>query len=1013
MISRNLSRQLLRLALSTGPVLLASTGSAQSTWNGGVDTSWATAGNWFPEGVPGTGDDVIFGDAGAGTVALSGATVAASISIDTAADYTFTGSGANFIGGATSISKSGSGILTLGGTNTFTGGITVTGGTLRPNGSQALGANDSVVTIGSGATFDVFGQMTTNRNYHARIAGIGVGGNGVIVNSGAENQQAFGRLSLDADATIGGTARWDVRGLGGNGSFSGLLDLGGHTLTKTGGNKISIIDAVATADGSINVNSGTLGFTRSNVSGAGSINVNSGAILQLENYSVGSFSKDIALNGGRLQLAGNAFSLASNIGLTGAAEIETAVNLTAAGSIGGAGSLTKLGTASLILAGDATHAGGTTVSAGVLQIGNGGASGSISGNIVNNATVQFNRSDAHAYSGAISGSGALVKQGAGELTLSGANTYGGATTINGGILKIDGGNNRLPIGTNVTFANTAGVGLDLNGFNQRVRTLSGGGTTGGNVVNSAAGLAVLTLSPDGADTPTFSGQISGNVRLEVVGSKASPGFVAPRQRLAGIANTFTGGVLVDSATLLVRQDGTLGAVPDSFQADNIILRNNGTLLNEADNNTLTLHQNRGITLEAGGGALVAGFNTNVTVQGVISGAAGNHLTILPNNQTVIFTGNNTYAGNTILSSATSRLQIADGGALGTGAVVNEGILTFNRSGSTTVANAISGAGTLVKTGTGTVTLSGNNTYTGFTHFNGGVLAAASNDAFGTSQLRFNSGTISSSDATAREFETGKSLDFALSSTFGTVGTGDLRFIDPVNLGNGAKTAEIATGVTVEFAGALSGGAENPFTKGGAGVLVLSGESTAYARSTVVSAGTLLVTGRLGGSGTVSVEAGATLGGGGIIDGTVATVGVASVISPGTSPGTITLGGLSVANGATFEFELGTFSDLIEITGILTAGGQLTFNFSDSGGIAAGTAYTLFTFGSEPTELDYGDLVAATLPSGLVLDPGFGTGGWQINAGSLQVQFIPEPSTALLGGLGLMLVFRRRRDRQAV
>ncbi len=1009
MISRNMSRQLLRLALSTGPFLLVSTGSAQSTWNGEVDSNWATPGNWSPEGVPGTGDDVIFGDTGAGTVALNGEIVVASIAIGS--DYTFTGSATNFIGGATSISKSGSGLVTLGGTNTFTGGISITGGTLRPTGSQALGANGSVVTIGNGATFDVFGQMTANRNYHARISGVGVGGNGAIVNSGAENINSFGRLSLDASASIGGTARWDVRGA--SGAFSGLLDLGGHTLTKIGGNKIGIVDAVVTSAGSINVNSGTLAFTRSNVSGEGSVNVNSGAILQLENYTSGTFDKAIALNGGRLQVTGNAFTLGSNIALTGAAEIETGVNLTVPGAVDGAGSLTKIGGSSLILTGDATHSGGTTVSTGTLQIGSGGTSGSISGNIVNNATVNFNRSDDHAYGGAISGSGALVKQGAGILTLSGVNIYGGATTINGGGLRLEGGANRLPTATSVTFANTAGVNLDLNGLNQQVRSLSGGGASGGNIVNTGAALSVLRVRPEGSDTTTFSGQISGDIRLEILGEKTAPAAGNPRLRLAGTNNAFTGGLLIDGGTLLARQDGSLGAVPVAFQADNIILRNNGTLLNEADGNALTLHQNRGITLETGGGALVAGFNTNVTVQGVISGAAGNHLTILPNNQTVIFTGNNTYAGNTILSAATSRLQIGNGGTsgtLGAGDVINNGLLTFNRSDDVTIAHTISGTGSVTKSGSGTLTLSGNNSYEGVTRIVNGVLAAASNGVFGSSQLRFDGGTISSSDATPREFTTGKALDFALPSTFGTVGTGDLKFNDDVNLGNALKTATVAAGVTVEFAGALSGGTTNPFTKAGDGVLVLSGNSSGYTRtSTVVSAGTLLVTGQLGGTGTVSIEAGATLGGDGTITGTVATVGATSVISPGTSPGAITMGALNVTNGATFAFELGVDSDRIVIDGSLIAGGPLTFHFANAGGISAETAYTLFEFDSQ-TGLDLDDLVAATLPDGFVLDLSFGTGGWLINSGSLQVQFIPEPSTAVLGGLGLVLVFRRRRDR---
>src|SRR5439155_4178495 len=77
----------------------------------------------------------------------------------------------------------------------------------------------------------------------------------------------------------------------------------------------------------------------------------------------------------------------------------------------------KSGTGTLVLAGPATHTGGTTVSAGTLQIGAGGTTGSIAGNITDNATVAFNRSDALTYSGVLSGSGALTKDGAGTLHL--------------------------------------------------------------------------------------------------------------------------------------------------------------------------------------------------------------------------------------------------------------------------------------------------------------------------------------------------------------------------------------------------------------------------------------------------------------------------------------------------------------------------------------------------------------------------------------------------------------------
>ncbi len=92
-----------------------------------------------------------------------------------------------------------------------------------------------------------------------------------------------------------------------------------------------------------------------------------------------------------------------------------------------------------MLTGTHTFTGGTTIQTGTLQIGNGGTSGSLAGDIVNNAALAFNRSDSMSYSGPISGSGALTKLGGGSLVLTGANSFTGGTTITDGTLQIGNG----------------------------------------------------------------------------------------------------------------------------------------------------------------------------------------------------------------------------------------------------------------------------------------------------------------------------------------------------------------------------------------------------------------------------------------------------------------------------------------------------------------------------------------------------------------------------------------------
>lgn len=103
-------------------------------------------------------------------------------------------------------------------------------------------------------------------------------------------------------------------------------------------------------------------------------------------------------------------------------------------------SLHKKGTGTLILAMDNTYTGGTTISEGTLQIGNNGTSGSIVGDIVNNGTLSFNRSDDFTVDGVISGVGGFVKNGDGKLVLTSDNTYTGGTIINSGNLVVNSSN---------------------------------------------------------------------------------------------------------------------------------------------------------------------------------------------------------------------------------------------------------------------------------------------------------------------------------------------------------------------------------------------------------------------------------------------------------------------------------------------------------------------------------------------------------------------------------------------
>ena len=94
-----------------------------------------------------------------------------------------------------------------------------------------------------------------------------------------------------------------------------------------------------------------------------------------------------------------------------------------------------------------TYTGGTTISAGTLQLGDGGARGGIIGNVVNNSTLSFNRADAMIIDGEISGTGAVNQIGTGTTILTGDNTYTGPTTISAGTLQIGNGGTTGSLGS--------------------------------------------------------------------------------------------------------------------------------------------------------------------------------------------------------------------------------------------------------------------------------------------------------------------------------------------------------------------------------------------------------------------------------------------------------------------------------------------------------------------------------------------------------------------------------------
>ena len=388
-------------------------------------------------------------------------------------------------------------------------------------------------------------------------------------------------------------------------------------------------------------------------------------------------------------------------------------------------------------------------------------------------------------SGIVSGTGGITMAGSGQWTLSGANTYTGATTVNAGTLKAgvaSVANTSGAFGRNsaVTLANTAGATLDLNNFNTQIGSLTGGGTTGGNVT---LGTATLTVGGDNTSPAAYAGVISGTGGL----TKTGTGTLS----LSG-TNTYTGATTVSQGTVQLNANapsGSAGTLGNAVSAVTVNDANTGT------NNTALLIGTSGVTV--GRAVTVANAGTGTTTLG------GN-----------ITSGTGDFTGNVTLNRATN-LE-ADGTAT----------ITF-RTG------AIGGAGNITKVGTGTVTLSGANTYTGSTNVSAGTILAN-----GSSSLGATAGNVAVSSGGTLALAGGAAITAGSPTNAVTItksGTLDLNG-SGASGATGALQAAGSTGQTSQWVGniTLSGNA----TISAADNLLRVGNGSTYANTINLGANTL-------------------------------------------------------------------------------------------------------------------------------------------------------------------------------
>jgi outer membrane autotransporter protein len=205
--------------------------------------------------------------------------------------------------------------------------------------------------------------------------------------------------------------------------------------------------------------------------------------------------------------------------------------------------LNKYGTGTLTIAGDATYTGGTGIFGGALQLGTGGTSGSILGNVAFcndaanslcdpsiNKMLVFNRSDTYTFDGAISGPGEVVQFGSGGTILTAVNTYTGPTFVLGGTLSVNGS-----IASSPVFVDFGGT-LGGNGTVGPTTILAGGAlspgnsvgtlTVNGNLIFSAASLYMVEVQGNTADRANASGAatLAGTVAVSHLGGKLARSY---------------------------------------------------------------------------------------------------------------------------------------------------------------------------------------------------------------------------------------------------------------------------------------------------------------------------------------------------------------------------------------------------------------------------------------------------------------------------------------------------------
>ena len=1006
------------------------------------DTDTNTAASWTLDNNGGTGNLLtLAGTTPTVTVNAMGAGKNATVS--------------TVVSGVNGLTKSGGGTLVLTGTNTYVGTTTISSGVLRA--AYGVGITTGNFVMGQGGVYQATANMTkTNGITTPNSGGVGWGltayspvvGTTITMDWGTNNYTAGGAGPVvtlnDSDATgplvfkanivspsrhylAVNSAAYPVTLTGlwscavANSSAHGKIGPG--LLLLQGGASMTGIGGVMT------VFEGTLIFDNCNYSGLD-------AVVVGKSYSTGT-AATLNVNGASVLQAGLGKGLNIGAGASigssdGAVNVSTGGTLCVSKIYRGASAGTITFDNGVIRVLDSTNAAsfmtglsGAYIKAGGLTFDSNGFDPTVGQNLLTHGT---------------SLGGGLVKLGAGNLTLCGTNTYTGLTDVQAGTLTLGAAGGTLANsaavqisgGTlNVACADTVGTVTLLNGSISGAATLTGASyDVRKGTVSAGLGGNGVTLTKTTADTVTLSG-INTYDGLTTVTLGELDLNTTSGQSIAGNL-TLNGGTVkllqasqIASSKNFVVNGGTFdlqgfNQIVGGVQLTGGALAGSGGVLTstsafdlQAGSVSASLGGSVGLNKTTGGTVTLSGMNSFSGVTSVTLGELDLNTM-----------GGQSIAGNLAVNGGTVKLMQADQIAAAKTLAVSSGafdLQSFNQtvagvqltggtlagSGGTLsstsdfdlqagAVGAILGGGVgLNKSGSGTVTLSGANSYGGGTTVTGGTLALSGAGALP-------SGTTLFIDGANAGFDMGGG---SAAAGIVTLGQGTIT--------NGALTAS-AYSLMNGTVSAILAGAAAPLAKDGVGTVTLSAANT-YGGNTTIKAGTLTLSagGSLGNTPLIDVQSGAslnvitpgltlgaaqTLKGNGTVTGAVVNNGT---LSPGASLGTLTVNGdLTLSVGGTSRFEITASNNLDRIVGVgvLTYGG--TLSVTNVGTLSAGT-YRLFSFTSQSGA--FASIVLPTPPNGTEWHNFGGGVCFDYATGSIQLDLSAGGSTPTLSAPSVSVI----------